>query len=135
MARKKELAVTEKKAIDKSAGEPTKHGVVFTPNVDIYETEQEIVVKADLPGVSKDGLDIDLRDGVLTLTAQVEQQAADNERLVYQEYQVGGFARKFQVGETIDQTKISAKLDKGVLTLILPKADRHKPRKIDVTVS
>ena len=134
MAKKKELAVTEKKAIDKSAGEPTKHGLVFTPSVDIYETEQEIVVKADLPGVSKDGLDIDLRDGVLTLTAQVEQPA-DSERLVYQEYQVGGFARKFQVGETIDQTKISAKLDKGVLTLTLPKADRLKPRKIDVKVS
>ncbi len=134
MTKKKELSVTEKKAIDKSAGEPTKHGVVFTPNVDIYETEHEIVVKADLPGVTKKGLDIDLRDGVLTLTAQVEEPK-DDAKPVYREYQVGGFARKFQVGETIDQAKISAKLDKGVLTLVLPKADRLKPRKIEVKAS
>lgn len=134
MAKKKELAVTEKKAIDKSAGEPIKHGVVFTPNVDIYETDQEIVVKADLPGVEKNGLDIDLRDGVLTLTAQVAESKEDA-KLVYQEYQIGGFARRFQVGETIDQSKITAKLDKGVLTLVLPKADKLKPRKIEVKAS
>ncbi len=130
MAKKKALQVAEKKSIDKSAGEPTRHGLWFTPSVDIYETDEEIVVKADLPGVTKDKLDIDLRDGILSIVGQVEP--VEHGDLVYQEYEIGGFARRFQVGEAIDQSKISARLDAGVLTLHLPKADRLKPRKIEV---
>ena len=132
MAKKKALQVAEKKSIDKTEGEPTRHGLWFTPLVDIYETESEIVVKADVPGVTKDNLDIDLRDGILSIVAQVEP--ADYGELVYQEYEIGGFARRFQVGEDIDQDKITASLDNGVLTLHLPKADRHRPRKIEVKV-
>jgi HSP20 family protein len=130
MAEKK-LQVKEKKAIDKSEGEPTKKGVYFTPLVDIYETDDGITLKADLPGADEKNLDIDLREGILTITAPVEPPAAQ-EQLVYREYEVGGFTRSFRVGKDVDQQKISAKLKDGVLDLFLPKAEQMKPRKIPV---
>ena len=128
---KKEMELKEKQTIDKAEGEPTKKGVYFTPHVDIFETEDAITLQADVPGATQDGLDIDLREGVLTLTADVDVPE-DKGKLVFREYQVGGFTRRFQVGKDIDQEKISAALDCGVLTLTLPKAESLKPRKIPV---
>ena len=69
---KKELEVAEKKAIQDSDGEPTREDVVYVPNVDIIEDPQAITVRADMPGASKDDVDIDVREGVLTLTASVQ---------------------------------------------------------------
>jgi len=128
---KKAIAVKEKQAIDKSSAEPTKKGTYFMPNVDIFETEDGINLVADMPGVDPKNLDVDLREGVLTITGSQPDQA-ELGRLIYQEYEVGGFMRRFQVGEDVDQGKITAKMDQGVLKLVLPKADAVKPRKITV---
>lgn len=130
---KKEMEVKEKQAIDKSKGEPTQNGNYFSPHVDIFESDDAITLLADVPGAVKEGLDIDLREGVLTLTAKVEP-AGEKGRLVYHEYDVGGFMRKFHVGKDIEQGKITAKLDNGVLQVNLPKAEDFKPRKIPVSV-
>lgn len=127
----KELEVQDKKTLEKSEGEPTREGVMYVPYVNIIEDNESITLQADVPGVTKDGIDIDVREGVLTLTATVEAPP-DRLRPVYREYEVGGFTRRFTLGERIDQSKINASLDDGVLTLMLPKAEQAKPRKIEI---
>jgi len=128
---KKEIALKDKQEIAKREGEPTHAGVAFSPNVDIYETPDAITVVADLPGVQKDKLVVDVKDRVLTITGLADEQEARLEQ-VYGEYRVGGFSRRFTLGDDVDQSKISATLKDGVLHLALPKADRLKPRKIAV---
>jgi HSP20 family molecular chaperone IbpA len=129
---KKELEVSKKKTIEKSEGEPTREGISYVPDVDIIEDADAITLRADLPGVKRENLDIDIREGTLTLTGTVDAPQTHH-NLVYREYELGGFSRRFTLGERIDQEKISAKLDNGVLTLVLPKAAASKPRKIEIT--
>ncbi len=102
------------------------------PPVDIYETNDGLVVVADLPGVNKDGLSIEVKDDVLTL--QGRTQHAIQGRPVYQEFELLSFFRQFQLSDSVDVQQISAELKHGVLTLNLPKAERAKPRKIEVSV-
>lgn len=127
-----EIAVHSKKSIEKSAHEQTRPGVSYSPSVDIFETEDALTLTADLPGVKKEGLDIDLEDRKLTITGLVEEGEPRFQPL-YTEYGVGSFTRTFELGDTINRKDISATLKDGVLTLVLPKADRLKPRKIEVT--
>ncbi len=129
---KRDLEVSKKQENKKASGEPTREGVTFVPEVDISESEAGLVLYADMPGVTKDNLDIDIREGVLTVTGTVEPER-DNLRLVHGEYEIGGFQRRFTLGEKIDQEKIEAKLENGVLQLTLPKAEAHKPRKITIS--
>jgi HSP20 family protein len=129
---KRELEVTEKKPIEPTAGEPTRQGVMYMPQVDIVEDPNAITVYADLPGVKRDNLMIDVREGVLSLTATVEP-LPEHWHPTYREYQEGGYERRFTLGERIDTDKISAKLENGVLALVLPKAEAHKPRKITIS--
>lgn len=128
---KKELQVAEKQAIEQRAGEPTREGLMWVPLVDIIEDANTITLRADLPGVTRDGVDIDVREGVLTLNATVAP-TPENWAPVYSEYRIGGYSRRFTLGEQIDQTRISASMDSGVLTLVLPKAEAAKPRKIEI---
>jgi len=128
---KKEITVNAKKEIQPGSGEPITQGVLFVPEVDITENQDGVTLTADLPGVRKEDLDIDYREGVLTLTARVEPPPSHH-RLTYQEYEVGGFQRRFTVGERVDIAKIEANLKHGVLSLFLPRAEEHKPRKIEI---
>jgi HSP20 family protein len=128
---KKEIAVREKEQIAPAAGEPIREGVYYTPAVDIYETDEAITVVADLPGVRKEDLEIDLKEGVLTVTGHVTPPEG-RLRPVYREYGVGGYTRRFTLGDKVDQQGIAARLVAGVLELELPKAERLKPRKIAV---
>lgn len=128
---KKELEVSQKRAATTAGNEPIREGSWFVPEVDINEDDEGINLFADLPGVSEDGLDVQVQEGVLTLTASVNP-VESRRRLIYQEYEIGGFQRRFNLGERIDAGKISAKLTNGVLKLTLPKAEAHKPRKIAV---
>lgn len=100
------------------------------PEVDTYEVENEYILKASMPGVSKDDLDILLEDDRLTITGKVQKENNDN--LVYQEYQPYSYKRSFRVGRDINRDQISAKINQGVLTLILAKAEEVKPRKINI---
>jgi len=129
---KKELELSQKKTIEQTDGEPTREGVMYVPEVDILEDADTITLLADLPGVSKDQLNIDVRDDTLTLTAGIEPSPT-HLRPVYQEYELGGYRRRFSLGERVDQENISAKLDNGVLTLVLPKMERVKPRKVEIS--
>jgi len=126
---KKELELKEKQALDKGAGEPTRSGPWFVPSVNIHETPNDLLVQADMPGVVSEGVDVDLKDGVLTITGSVGP-IPTNRRLIYREYDVGGFTRQFTLGDVIDQSRITAKLAEGVLTVTLPKVEKAKPRKV-----
>lgn len=128
---KKELQVTEKQAITQQEGEPTREGLMWIPQVDILEERDTITLRADLPGVKKENVEIDVRDDVLTLNAAVER-TPERWQSLYREYQTGGYSRRFTLGEHIDQTKISATMTDGVLTLVLPKAEAAKPRKVEI---
>jgi HSP20 family molecular chaperone IbpA len=112
--------------------EPTKPGLVFSPAVDIFETEKEITVLADMPGVKSDDLTIDLRDNVLTLDGDVADPQGDNEVEVLREYRIGKYRREFTLSQVIDQSKIDAELKDGVLRVLLPKVGEVVPRKITV---
>lgn len=129
---KKELEVSEKKCVEQSEGEPIQEGVFYVPEVDIIENENSITLLADIPGVDKKNVQIDVKESVLTLTATVEPPLP-HQQLTYKEYDLGGYMRRFSLGERIDQDKINASIENGVLTLVLPKAEAHKPRKIAVS--
>lgn len=131
---KKEIAVREKEAIQPSSGEPTREGVYYSPAVDIYETEDRITLVADMPGVKKESVEVDIKEGVLTVSGTVDP-VPERLRPVYREYDVGGYLRRFTIGDKIDSEKISAQLSQGVLTLDLPKADRLRSRRIEVSAS
>jgi HSP20 family protein len=123
-----ELPLREKQET-REAG--TYQGVYFEPAVDIYETDDSLVVQADLPGVAAEDVETDLRDNLLTLTARVKPLAS-KWKGSYREYQLGNYIRQFRLGQQIDQTKIAAELKDGVLVLTLPKADNARPRRIEV---
>jgi len=131
---KKEISLREKEEIKKEEGEPTKAGVYYSPAVDIFETDEAITLLADLPGVDKDQLDINVEERQLTITGLVKEPE-EHLQTMYTEYGIGGYTRSFKLGDTIDRSKINASLKDGVLTLILPKADRLKPRKIEIATS
>jgi len=131
MAESKELQAKGKVEVPASA-ELTKPGPVFTPNVDIFETEKEIIMLADIPGVKTEDLVIDLRDDTLTFTGEVKPTGHPGAEDILIEYQVGSYYRQFTLAEMIDQKKIDAALNNGVLRLTLPKIEKAMPRQITI---
>jgi len=127
----KALQAKEKAEITTPA-EQTRPGLVFTPAVDIFETDKEITLLADMPGVQAGELDIDLHENVLTLEGEVQPPEGANEVDVIREYRTGKYYRQFTLSQVIDQSKIDADLRDGVLRLRLPKVEAARPRKIAV---
>ena len=115
--------------------QPVQREREFTvPPVNIFETDDHFVVEADLPGVTKDGLEITVEDNELTIIGRRDGfQEVPNAEVLYQETRPGDFRRVFELDPTIDTAKIGAKMQQGVLTLTLPKAEKVKPRKITVS--
>ena len=112
--------------------ERTRPGMTFTPAVDIFETENDITLIADMPGVKPENLDIDLREDVLTMTGEPGYPGKENETPILEEYRTGRYVRRFTLSDVIDQSKIEAQVSDGVLTLVLPKAEKAVPRKVAV---
>jgi len=131
MAESKELVAKEKKEVA-TRGEQLQPGLVFTPAVDIFETGREITVLADMPGVAADGVKITLEDNVLTLWGDVKPWEGSDASDVLVEFEIGKYHRQFTLSEAIDQNKIDAKLEGGVLRLTLPKAEKAIPRQVKV---
>ena len=100
------------------------------PLVDIYEEEDKLVVLADLPGVKKDGLSVQVEQGILTIEGKVERDTPGT--VLSREFTLVPFFRQFRITEAIDSDRIRASLKNGVLRLELPKAEAAKPRKIPV---
>ncbi len=127
----KDLQAKEKQEVTSQA-EQTMSGLLFTPEVDIFETDTEITLLADIPGVSPDGLDIDLRENTLTIIGNIEPFKGADEEDVLIEYETGKYYRQFTISQVIDQEKINADLKDGVLRLKMPKARKAVPRKIAI---
>ncbi len=113
-------------------GEHTRERSLFVPRTDINETDEEIVVLVDLPGVDAKNVDISLERNVLTIDASPLDEQMEGYSLVYCEYATGDYQRRFVLSDTIDKEKISAEVKDGVLHLRLPKAGPAKARKISV---
>jgi HSP20 family protein len=128
----KEMELREKKEVKKEAGEGTRPGPVFVPAVDILENEKELIVLADMPGVDSQNVDIDLKDNQLTIIGRIDQTEDEKEASLYKEFHWGDYYRLFTLSDVIDQGKITAKMDNGVLRLVLPKVEKAKPQKIKV---
>jgi HSP20 family molecular chaperone IbpA len=126
----KEMAARQKHEL--TGAESTRPGLVFTPAVDIFETEDAITVFADMPGVKPDGVKVDLNENVLSLDGSVSPLEGDNEVVLVREFNVGSFHREFRLSNLVDRTKIDATMKDGVLRLTLPKAEAARPRKIEV---
>lgn len=126
-----QLEKVEKKPVEKTE-ELTWAAATYRPDVDIWESREALTIAADMPGVRKEDLEIDLRDGVLTLTGRVQVNEYEGLRPLYGEYNVGSFYRRFTLGDAIDQERIAAQIADGVLTLTLPKRAKAVPRKIAV---
>ena len=101
------------------------------PQVNIFETKDGYLLEADLPGVTKDGLEVTLEDTTLTLIGRRSVESLSAE-VLYRESRPADFRRVFELDPSIDTAKIHARMDQGVLFLELPKAEKVKPRKIQI---
>jgi HSP20 family molecular chaperone IbpA len=115
------------------ADEPDEH-YVFTPPIDIYETDDGLGLKADLPGVSAEILELQVQDNKLTLFGRVAPVAPKDARLLHQEYEIGDYLRSFILSDEVDHDRITAKLNNGVLEIVLPQAAKSEPRRIQVKI-
>ena len=102
------------------------------PTTDIFETEHALTLVAEMPGVDKGKVDVSVEDGVLTIQGQIDFSKYEGLRPVYTEYNIGHYRRSFSLSNRIDQEKISDEVNDGILTLVLPKAEEAKPRRITV---
>lgn len=105
---------------------------VFTPPIDIFETDEGLVLQADLPGVAIETVELQVQDNKLTLFGRVLPSVPEGARLLHQEYAVGDFLRSFILSDQVDHDRITAKLNNGVLEIVLPKASKAEPRRIQV---
>lgn len=128
-----ELSTYKKQEV--SNEEHTRPGRMFVPVVDIYETPAALWLRADMPGVDEQSIEINVADGVLTIEGHVGVKDYENLTPVYTEYNVGNFARRFTLSNTIDIGKISARMKNGVLELELPKEEKAKPRRIAIATN
>lgn len=121
------LAAKETKPVREAARERES----LMPDVNIYERAEEYVLEAEMPGVPKNGLEVTLENGVLTIVGHrfVEEPTGSP---VYRESREADYRRSFEIDPMVDAEKINARLDQGLLTLRLPKAPQAKPRRIAI---
>jgi HSP20 family protein len=126
-----ELSVREKQEVKRE--EQMRPGRAYLPDVDIYETSDSIWLWADMPGVDEKRIDVNLADGVLTIEGHVLVEEYGKLAPVYSEYNVGNYVRRFTISSDVDAERIQARVTNGVLEIELPKAERAKPRRIEVS--
>jgi HSP20 family protein len=132
MPTRQELQVQQKRELGKKEEESTIPARVFLPTADIYETNDALNVVLEMPGVDKNSVDIRVEDGVLKIEGRLDFSKYQGLQPLYTEYNVGHYSRSFRLSSKIDQNKIAAELNDGVLSLVLPKVEEAKPRTIQV---
>ncbi len=126
-----ELQVQKKRELE-SKEEATIPARIFVPAADIYETENELTVILEMPGVEKKNVDVRVEDDVLTVEGRLDLAKYQGLQPLYTEYNIGHYARSFRLSSKIDQNKIAAEMNDGVLSLKLPKIEEAKPRTIQI---
>jgi len=131
MAIAQELAVRDKQELV-SKDEKTVPGRYYVPFADIYETDESLCVVMEMPGVEKKHIDVALENDVLRIDGRIDFSKYEGMEPVYTEYNIGNYTRSFAISNKINQEKISAQLEDGVLVLTLPKAKEAQPRRISI---
>ncbi|HLH93049.1 MAG TPA: Hsp20/alpha crystallin family protein [Xanthobacteraceae bacterium] len=131
MASEQELPVQQKREVEKKQ-ESTIPARVYVPVTDIFETQSALMLAMEMPGVDRENVDIKLEGGILTVEGEINFAKYEDLYPVYTEYNIGNYARSFELSSDIDQDRISAELKDGVVMLTLPKAAKATPRKIKV---
>jgi len=127
-----ELQVQKKRELE-GKEESTIPARTFVPTADIYEDRDSLKVVLEMPGVEKSNVDIRVEEGVLFVEGRLDVAKYRGLQPLYTEYNIGNYARSFRLSNAIDQDKIGAELKDGVLSLTLPKAEKAKPRTIQVS--
>jgi HSP20 family protein len=131
MSGSQELAVREKQELAQQE-EKTVPGRYYMPAADIFETDDALTLMLEMPGVTKNNVDVQIEDDVLRVEGKIDYSAYKDIEPVYTEYNVGHYARAFTLSNKIDQYAITARVEDGVLTLTLPKAKEALPRRIAI---
>lgn len=128
---KNEMVVQEKKELT-SEKEQTVPGKKYVPATDIVETDKELLVYMDMPGVDRKLVNIKLEKNVLAVDGQIDSEPYGDLKPIYSEYNIGHFTRRFELSNQIDQANIEARMNDGVLLLTLPKVPEQQPTAIQV---
>lgn len=105
----------------------------LVPAVNIYETPQEFVIEAEMPGVARDGLEVTLEGNQLTILGRRNPDAAEGRFLLRERGAGLEYRRVFELDPSVDANRVTARLEQGLLTLVLPKVQELQPRRIPVT--
>ena len=105
---------------------------VVAPFVDVYETDDDFHLVANMPGVTRDDVKLKLEEGSLSILGKVNYKDVKNRKYILNENEIGNYYRKFRISNSVDETKIEARFENGQLTVRLPKHDRIKPRTIEI---
>lgn len=127
-----ELQVQQKREVE-TKQESTVPGRSFIPVTDIFETDQALTVVLEMPGVSKESVEVGVESDVLTIAGLIDFSKYNGLQPLYTEYNIGNYSRSFQISSKIEQDGIKAELKDGVMTLVLPKAEKAKLRQISVS--
>jgi HSP20 family molecular chaperone IbpA len=126
-----ELQVQEKREVERQQ-ESTVPARAFLPPTDIFESGDVLTIVMEMPGVDRKDVEVKVEDDILNVEGRLDFSKYEGMQPVYTEYNVGHYRRSFSLSSKIDQDRISAQMQDGVLTLLLPKAEEAKPRRISV---
>jgi len=135
MTEEKEITVSEKQEVDTSVHQELRSGNWFVPAADVYETPEKVVLAMDMPGVCYDCAHVNIVDDELIVTGHVTHGEDEDDYVLYREYDVGHYHRHFGLPDVIERGRIEAVMSGGVLTVVMPKVEEVKPRRIPVKVS
>jgi HSP20 family molecular chaperone IbpA len=127
-----ELQVQQKREVEKRQ-ESTIPSRIFLPVTDIFETAEALMVVMEMPGVTKESVEVGVENDVVSINGQIDFSKYEGLQPLYTEYNIGNYSRSFRISSKIDHGGIRAELRDGVLALMLPKAEKAKPRRISVT--
>jgi len=128
-----ELGKREKQEISTTAAEQMNHsGPAYSPDVDIYASDDEVVFSVEIPGVSKGDVVIEV-DETDTLIIRAKNSYREPQNAVLRQYRTGNYYRAFQISSDYDKEKITASLENGLLVITVPKKESVKPKKIEIT--
>jgi len=104
----------------------------IAPLVDIYETKDDYFLSAQMPGVKKEDVKIKLEDGNLVIMGRIDYDTILSHKYALKETETGNYYRRFKISDSVDESRVDAKLDNGILNVKLPKHERVKPKTIEI---